>query len=202
VEIKYNKEKRLRELEEKWKNCNRCILHCYRKNVVFRRGNVESQFVIIGEAPGESEDKAGKPFVGKSGKLLDKLFEEAIRKRIDECAFITNVVSCRPPNNRTPNIEEMEMCSSRLFSTLKIIEPKIVILLGSTAAKKIGGVRPISRWRGNFIDANVIGDKRKVVEFEAIPTFHPSYLLRKGSVSQEYLDCVGDITRAWKAYVG
>lgn len=202
MENKHSIRCRLETLKDAWKGCNKCLLNCYRNNMVWWRGNAGAELLLIGEAPGEKEDETGLPFVGKAGKLLDKLFLEATGEKLEDFALVVNVVACRPPNNRAPKIEEMKACGERLFSIVKIIKPKVVVLLGSTAAKRVAGVQPITRWRGDFIEAALIGGKRRTITFDAMPTFHPSYLLRKGETSGEYGDCVSDIKSAWEMVYG
>jgi uracil-DNA glycosylase len=202
MDEKYQRSCRLEIIKGDWKNCTRCMLNCYRNNMVWWRGDIGANLVMIGEAPGAREDETGVPFVGKAGKFLDEIFFEATGEIIEDSALLINVVACRPPSNRTPKMEEMKACNQRLFSIMKIIKPKVAVLLGSTAARRIAGVQPITRWRGDFIDAVLVGDKKRVVKFETMPTFHPSYLLRTGLKSKEYADCVSDIRKAWEAVYG
>jgi len=111
------------------RSCNRCSLHRSRQKAVPGEGNPKAEILFIGEGPGESEDKSGRPFVGEAGKFLDELLASIKIKR--EEVFITNVVKCRPPNNRDPLDEEVRVCTSTyLYDQIKQIEPKLIVTLG------------------------------------------------------------------------
>ena len=139
------------------------------KRLVVGRGNVFADLLIIGEAPGAQEDLEGKPYVGKSGKLLDKLLKEA-NINYNENVYFCNVIKCRPPNNRKPTTSEINIHKPWLLKQIEIIDPKIIILTGSTAMKTILEIKePISELRGKWIKK----DGRDVMAI-----FHPSYLLR------------------------
>jgi uracil-DNA glycosylase family 4 len=156
------------ELTEIIKHCNKCDLCNSRTNVVVGQGNINSKIMIIGEGPGENEDLTGLPFVGKAGKLLDKMLLAINLDRTN--TYICNIVKCRPPNNRTPEIEEVNACMDYLRYQFLIMKPKIVILLGSTASKAILGQ--------NFSITKDHGVLREIKGVIFIPTFHPSALLR------------------------
>ena len=139
------------------------------KRLVIGRGSVFANLLIIGEAPGAQEDLEGKPYVGKSGKLLNKLL---IKAGIDyeKDAYFCNVIKCRPPNNRKPTIGEINIHKPWLLQQIKLVDPKIILLTGSTAMRAILGVKdPISNLRGQWINK----DGRQIMVI-----FHPSYLLR------------------------
>ena len=139
------------------------------KRLVIGRGSVFANLLIIGEAPGAQEDLEGKPYVGKSGKLLNKLL---IKAGIDyeKDAYFCNVIKCRPPNNRKPTIREINIHKPWLLQQIKLVDPKIILLTGSTAMRAILGVKdPISKLRGQWINK----DGRQIMVI-----FHPSYLLR------------------------
>ncbi len=172
VAIKEEKTHLLRDIADRIRACKRCPLWEKRKNAVPGDGNPSAEIVFVGEAPGYEEDKKGKPFVGKSGKLLETLIKEEIG--LDRSSvFITNVVRCRPPENRMPEKKEIEACSPYLFEEINAIKPKIVVALGSPAAKVlIGRDEKISEMRGNFY---------KRPEFEVFVTFHPAYAIRNPS---------------------
>ena len=139
------------------------------KRLVIGRGSVFANLLIIGEAPGAQEDLEGKPYVGKSGKLLNKLL---IKAGIDyeKDAYFCNVIKCRPPNNRKPTIREINIHKPWLLQQIKLVDPKIILLTGSTAMRAILGVKdPISNLRGQWINK----DGRQIMVI-----FHPSYLLR------------------------
>lgn len=140
----------LKEIEERIKICKLCRLHKYRKNAVPGEGSYNAEIMIIGEAPGEEEDKQGRPFVGKAGKVLNKMIEEIGLKR--EEIYITNVVKCRPPENREPMEDEASICiENYLKRQIELINPKIILLLGSVAAKHVLGAKNISQIRGKLM---------------------------------------------------
>ncbi len=152
--------------------CQKCDLAEKRTQVVFGIGNPNSPIMIIGEGPGEQEDKTGIPFVGKAGQLLDKILESANLIR-DRDIYIANVVKCRPPGNRTPLQDEIAACSVFLQKQLELSQAFIILLAGSTALKAlIDPNASITRQRGEWIEW-----KGKWV----MPVFHPSYLLRNQS---------------------
>lgn len=129
----------------------------------------------MGEAPGENEDKTGEPFVGRAGKMLDKILAEAGLSR--EEVYITNTIKCRPPNNRTPRPEEIDACALFLRVELKFLKPAVIVPLGGVATRTLTGrEEPISKLRGQFL-TDFIGDRAVKI----FPTFHPSYLLRNSS---------------------
>ena len=139
------------------------------KRLVIGRGSVFADLLIIGEAPGAEEDLEGKPYVGKSGKLLNELL---IKAGIDygKDAYFCNVIKCRPPNNRKPTIGEINIHKPWLLQQIKLVDPKIILLTGSTAMRAILEVKdPISNLRGQWIKK----DGRQIMVI-----FHPSYLLR------------------------
>src|SRR5580658_1951084 len=130
------------------KNCMRCNLCQTRTNVVFFDGNPKAKLMIIGEGPGQHEDETGKPFVGRAGQLLDKILASADINR-DEDVYICNIVKCRPPQNRVPTKEEAEACRPYLNAQINFVQPKLILLAGSTAVQGVLEVKePISRIRG------------------------------------------------------
>ena len=157
-------------------DCTRCKLHGQgRTQVVFGVGNPDADLMFVGEAPGADEDIQGIPFVGRAGQLLTKMIE-AINLTRDQ-VYIANVIKCRPPGNRNPEPDEIEQCEPFLFRQIEAIEPKVIVALGSFAAKTLLKTQDsISRLRG------------RVYEFRGaklIPTFHPSYLLRSPQFKRE-----------------
>jgi DNA polymerase len=168
------KEKLLLKLSEVVKNCKKCDLHKSRTNVVFGEGNVDTRLMFVGEAPGEDEDRQGRPFVGRAGKLLTKLIERAGYRRED--FYIANVCKCRPPNNRTPTPEEIEACFPYLEKQIEIIQPKVICLLGATAGRAFlhRQIR-ITKERGELIRWK---DKLLLL------TLHPAYVLRNPSAEE------------------
>ena len=150
-------------------DCSRCKLHGLgRRQVVFGVGNPEADLMFVGEAPGADEDIQGIPFVGRAGQLLTKMIE-AINLTRDQ-VYIANVIKCRPPGNRNPEPDEIEQCEPFLFQQIAAIRPKVIVALGSFAAKTLlRSNDPISRLRGRIYDFQGA---------RLIPTFHPSFLLR------------------------
>ena len=176
--FKKNKEnddasERLTCLKDKIKSIQDCELKKFAKNLVFSDGNPKSQIMIVGEGPGEKEDLLGKPFVGEAGMLLNKMLNAIKIKR--ENIYITNVVNYRPPNNRKPEFSEIKRYSVFLREHISIINPKILILMGSTAMEALLGQKlKISKERGKWKEI-IINQKT----FLTILTFHPAYLLRQ-----------------------
>jgi uracil-DNA glycosylase family 4 len=150
-------------------DCTRCKLHRLgRRQIVFGVGNPSADLMFVGEAPGADEDAQGIPFVGRAGQLLTKIIEAIELKRED--VYIANVIKCRPPENRNPEPDEVESCEPFLFRQIDAIRPRVIVALGTFAAKTLLKTQdPISRLRG------------RIYEFRGaklIPTFHPAYLLR------------------------
>ena len=162
---------KLEEIETIVKKCNKCILCTNRTNVVVGVGNPSADVMFIGEGPGVDEDREGKPFIGKAGKLMNQAFMGLGISR--EKIYIANIVKCRPPNNRTPLKEEANACLDYLRNQVMIIKPKIIVLLGNTALKNILGEEyGITTARGMWIE-------KKGIKY--MPTFHPAALLRDES---------------------
>jgi DNA polymerase len=148
---KSQKPKRLEQLAEQIRTSTKCPLHESRTHAVPGDGLPTAKVMIIGEGPGRDEDKSGHPFVGASGRFLNEVLEGV---GIDRSAiFITNIVKCRPPSNRTPRKNEVDTCTSNyLFEQLELVNPKLILLLGAVAAKKLLGVKSINEARGRVID--------------------------------------------------
>jgi len=162
------KESHFVSLQERILHCQKCPLAQSRKNAVPGEGNQKTELLFVGEAPGHDEDIQGKPFIGKAGQLLTKIINAMHFQR--EEVYITNIIKCRPPNNRTPNREEIEKCKGYLFEQIKMINPRVIVTLGKVAAdffipNKLG----MTALRGDFYKFNQIS---------VMPTFHPSYLIR------------------------
>lgn len=163
--------KNLKDLYTDCMNCKKCALYSARTHVVFGDGDLKSELMFVGEAPGRDEDMQGKPFVGRAGQLLNKFLEEIGLKRED--VYIANIIKCRPPENRVPLPEEAESCLPYLRNQVAIINPKIIVCLGATAMKYIMGPdMRITRDRGNWVT-------RKGVSLMCV--FHPAALLRDAS---------------------
>ena len=159
-------------LEKKCISCTKCSLSTGRTNVVFGRGNPKARILIIGEGPGQQEDEQGLAFVGRAGKMLNKSFLSVGIDTNEDC-YISNIVKCRPPNNRKPKSIEIEKCMPWLDSQIELIKPKVIVLAGSTAVQSYLNInQPISKIRGKWIT-------REGVKY--MPIFHPSYLLRNSS---------------------
>jgi uracil-DNA glycosylase family 4 len=166
-------DKKLIDLKDKIKSIEDCELKKFSKNIVFGDGNPKSRIMLVGEGPGEKEDMEGKPFVGDAGVLLNKMLNAIKIKR--ENIYITNVVNYRPPNNRKPEISEINRYSIFLREHISIINPKILILMGSTAMEALFGQKlKISKERGKWKEI-IISQKT----FMTFLTFHPAYLLRQ-----------------------
>ena len=155
-------------------DCRRCRLHEGRHKIVFGSGNEHSPLVFVGEGPGADEDAQGLPFVGRAGQLLTQMIEGTAKKEginiRREDVYICNVVKCRPPDNRTPEPDEMEICGQFLYRQLVSIAPKAICVLGGTAAKAITGRKEgVTKLRGKWLQWRNI---------PVMVTYHPSFLLR------------------------
>jgi uracil-DNA glycosylase len=154
-------------------DCKRCRLHEARHKIVFGSGNEQARLVFVGEGPGADEDQQGLPFVGRAGQLLTQMIEGTAAKegipikRSD--VYICNVVKCRPPENRTPQPDEMETCGQFLYRQILAIRPKAICVLGGTATKALLGKDGVTRLRGKW-------DQWR--DIQVMVTYHPSYLLR------------------------
>jgi DNA polymerase len=167
------------QLEAAVSNCTSCKLCERRTNTVFGVGDREAEWMLIGEAPGEQEDKQGEPFVGQAGKLLDSMLRSIGLSR-EKGVFIANVLKCRPPGNRDPEPDEAAMCDPYLKRQIALVKPRIIVVLGRIAAQNLLQTQtPVGKLRG------------KVHEVEGVPvvvTYHPAYLLRT----------LTDKARAWE----
>lgn len=180
-----NKLQQLEALYEPYKKCLQCPLGLLgRTQVVFGTGNPDAKLMIIGEAPGKDEDLQGKPFVGRSGKLLTQALASLGVERAD--IFITNVVKCRPPENRKPTELESNTCKNLLlFKQIEIIQPHVICTLGTSAIEGLLGRRvEITKLRGQLLQFH---------HATLIPTLHPAYILRKKS---EFNTFLGDLRLA------
>ena len=168
-----NRNYKLNNLKAKIQNIDNCDLKNNAKQIVFNDGDFKSPVMIVGEGPGQKEDNLGKPFVGDAGQLLDKMLNAINLKRKN--VYITNVVNYRPPNNRKPEPAEINRYSEFLREHISIIDPKILILMGSTAMESLFGSKiKISKERGVWKEI-IINNKSYLVMI----TFHPAYLLRQ-----------------------
>ncbi len=160
--------KALEEIDRQVLACTLCALHRFRTHAVPGEGNRSAELMFIGEGPGRDEDAQGRPFVGRAGQLLRKIIA-AMTFREDE-VYITNMVKCRPPENRVPHHEEIEACSPYLIRQIELIRPRVIVTLGRTPTDSFApGREGMTDRRGHF------GDYRGI---PVMPTFHPSYLVR------------------------
>ena len=158
----------MEEVKEAIKNCNKCKLCKGRKNIVFGVGNENADIMFIGEGPGADEDAQGIPFVGKAGQLMNKAFDAVGIER--EKVYIANIVKCRPPNNRDPEVDEVAGCINYLRNQVIIVKPKIIVLLGRISLQNILGPEyKITTSRGKWVE-------KKGILY--MPTWHPAALLR------------------------
>lgn len=159
----------LGELKNQCEKCTKCPLCESRNNVVFGDGNENADILLIGEAPGANEDLEGRPFIGRSGKLLDDMMHEAGLTR-EKNIFITNTVKCRPPENRDPKPTEAALCREWLDLQTEIIKPKIIVCVGRISAQKIIDKNfKVTQMHGEFIEKNGI---------LYTATYHPAAILR------------------------
>lgn len=186
MDKKQYKQLLLDELYAPYKTCSLCPLaQLGRTNVVFGEGNPDAQLMLIGEGPGQDEDVQGRPFVGRSGKLLTKALETLGISRTD--LYIANIVKCRPPDNRAPLPQEVSICKKLLLDKqIKIIRPQVICTLGSSAINALLETKlSITKIRGTLFDYQGI---------PVLPTFHPAYILRNG---KELIKMVYDLETAF-----
>jgi len=163
----------LEQLKQLASSFEGCALKATAKSTVFGSGNAHAQVMLIGEAPGADEDRIGLPFVGRSGRLLEKMLSAIGLKRDD--VYITNIIMWRPPGNRTPTDSEVAVCLPFLKRQIELIEPEIIVFLGASAANALLDMpSSISKMRGHWFSYKLPNKK----EIPAIATFHPAFLLR------------------------
>jgi len=181
-----DKDKELSKLKKKILKFNKNFPN---KSLVFADGNKNSQVMIIGEAPGKTEDKLKKPFVGRAGKLLDKLLN---RIHLDRAkVYITNVVNYRPDKNRKPTPKEINEFKKLLFKHIEIISPKCILLLGATAARAVFNHKgPLRKVRGKWKNIKIVNSY-----FDVLTTFHPAFLLRKPTQKKIILKDLFDLKK-------
>lgn len=159
----------LEQLAKDMQSCTRCGLAQGRTNLVFGVGNPKATLMIIGEGPGQDEDKQGLPFVGRAGQLLDRILAAIDLTR--EEVYIANVVKCRPPNNRVPTREEAKACLPYLYRQIELVQAKIIVLLGNTALQNlISPAATITKTRGQWLESKS--------GIKIIASFHPAAVLR------------------------
>lgn len=180
----------LEALEREASGCTRCKLAAGRTQVVFGTGNPEAGLMLVGEGPGEQEDRQGLPFVGRSGQLLDRLLLEELGIDRRSC-YIANVVKCRPPGNRDPEADEVAACRPWLERQLELVSPRVVVTLGNFATKLLlDTTEGITRLRGRTFPFRT---------GVLVPTYHPAAVLRGGPV--QVAEMRADLVRAWRAYL-
>lgn len=180
------------QLKKSIDGCTKCDLHKSRTTIVFGEGYPEAKIMCIGEGPGYDEDRTGRPFVGRAGQLLDKILAACNFNR-QQYVFIANIVKCRPPENRVPLPVEQQTCLPYLLRQIEIINPPIIVLLGSTALQ--GLLDPTAkitksrgqwhRWNGRWV----------------MPTYHPAALLRNPSLKRETWEDFKEVIRKYRELV-
>ncbi|WP_048058338.1 type-4 uracil-DNA glycosylase [Pyrococcus yayanosii] len=173
----------MKRLEERIQTCKKCLLGNLRTNAVPGSGSYDAKVMFVGEAPGYWEDQKGLPFVGKAGKVLDELLSMIGLRRED--VYITNIVKCRPPNNRDPREEEIRACSPYLDMQIDIIRPRVIVPLGrysmSYILRKFGfEPEPISRVHGKVYEASTLFGRVYIM-----PVYHPAVALYKPQLREE-----------------
>jgi uracil-DNA glycosylase family 4 len=159
----------LAELNREILQCRRCRLHESKTHYVPGEGSNRPDILFVGEGPGETEDKFGRPFIGKAGQLLDKIIQKMGMKR--EEVFIGNVVKCRPPNNREPLKDEVDACLPYLLRQVAVLQPKVIVCLGKVALNNLLGTsHSMGRIRGQVLSFHGI---------PLVPTYHPAFILHK-----------------------
>jgi len=177
------KEERLRELEEKIRACKKCTLGTLRTNAVPGAGSYDARVMFVGEAPGYWEDQKGLPFVGRAGKVLDELLEGIGLTRED--VYITNIVKCRPPENRDPTEDEIKACSPYLDMQIDVIRPRVIVPLGRHSMRylleKFGfSPGPISKIHGEVFETRTLFGRIVIM-----PMYHPAAALYRPPLKEE-----------------
>ena len=163
------------------RECPHCTTATAHTRLVFGEGNPDAELVFVGEAPGETEDKLGRPFVGRAGEKLDEMIHAMGLQR--ENVYIANVLKSRPPDNRTPLAHEVDGCGPYLLAQLSVIRPKVIVCLGGPATKLLLATElGITRMRGAFSKVELGRAEGAPFEVPVMPTFHPAYLLRNYTV--------------------
>ncbi len=181
------------ELKERVKACNKCALSKTRGKIIFGEGNPHAEILVIGEAPGREEDKIGRPFVGKSGELLNKILTVCGFSR-NEHIYISNIVRCHPPGNRVPSVSEVQTCFPYLLEQIGFIDPKIIITLGATPLKELTDNKgaKITKLRGRWINWN---------DRLLMPVYHPAALLRNPALKADTWEDFKNVVRKYRELV-
>ena len=196
----------LEEIRAELGDCQRCKLHQTRHTLVFGEGNKKAKFMIIGEGPGYEEDVQGKPFVGRAGQLLTNILQSIHLQR--EAVYITNIIKCRPPQNRNPEPDEIRSCYPFLFKQIHAIHPRIICALGTFAAQTLLKTDvKITSLRGKFYELNPLENPAihgvgrtpsfltGFVGIKVFPTYHPAYLLRNPERKREVWEDMKQIAK-------
>lgn len=184
-----SKIKSLQIIHDQVNSCTKCELHKTRTQTVFARGNPNAYIMIVGESPGEEEDKTGLPFVGRSGALLDKTLTE-LGLDVEKDIYVCNTIKCRPPGNRRPTDEESDACVNYLDEQLALVSPTVIVALGGTAVNSlIVTSHGITKIHGRLFPFRVKG-------IEVMPVYHPSYVLRNGGKGPVFDDFKADLQKA------
>ena len=183
-----NHDLNLEILRDQVVKCIRCDLSKSRTLAVPGNGNAIDKIMMIGEAPGKNEDQNGVPFIGSAGKILDKALHEAGLERSD--VYITNVVKCRPPNNRVPTDKEIQICTDNyLKNEIKLISPKIICILGATALKSLLGYEYMNRYRGKIVTID---------PYKYFITYHPAATIYNSNLKQVFFEDIKNLCRIVK----
>ena len=192
------KRERLQKLYQDWRDCTRCQLSDYRlveeyddrgerieHNVCFGNGNPDADIMLIGEGPGETEDRTGNVFVGAAGKLLNAIIEAAGLERND--LFIVNLVMCRPPENRDPMKFERDACYPRLYEQIYVVDPMLIMPVGKAAMEALmgGQWKSIKACRGKIGYVTVPGKVEDSIRYPAMPILHPAFISREDKINRE-----------------
>ncbi|MDR1012322.1 MAG: uracil-DNA glycosylase [Coxiellaceae bacterium] len=173
---------KLTDIKKQVTNCTLCSLHKTRTHVVFGVGNEHATVMFVGEAPGAKEDLQGEPFVGRAGVLLNEMLKVINLKRTD--IYITNILKCRPPNNRDPSPQEVKFCTPYLQQQIYLIKPKLLVAVGRIAAQfLLNSTESMTCLRGNIFSYKIGGD-----QIPLIITYHPAYLLRAPTEKRKAYD--------------
>ena len=191
VEVSHSKGQTLKEIRKELGDCQRCKLHRTRRTIVFGEGNERAKLMLIGEGPGYDEDVQGRPFVGRAGQLLTKILQSIHLPR--EEVYITNIIKCRPPQNRNPEPDEIQSCHPFLEKQIQSIQPQMICALGTFAAQTLLRTdAKISALRGRVFD---------LAGIKVLPTYHPAFLLRNPDRKREVWEDMKQILE-WMAKDG
>ena len=184
---------KLKILEDKVNTCKKCDIHLTKLKYVFARGNPTASVMLVGEGPGNDEDVQGKPFVGRAGQCLDRAIR-SLKFDPDKDCYICNIIKCHPPNNRKPSAEEIENCIPYLYEQINIINPKVILALGNTAAQTL-----LDSKEGVTKERLIV---HRYMDKPLYVTFHPSYIIRSGGVnSPHFFEFLTDIKKAFWHFI-